>query len=121
MIYQCYFRKDQPLFGEEPYESFGLEPEVNESLFSNCPEPIMARLLQLPETSVAMEKQGDTMSLVNTGDYYVLGLLIKGAGELLSDNYLTLAPGETRIISGLTQGKPSLTGWNLKRGAATEY
>lgn len=40
MIYQCYFKKDQEstLFAEEPYEGFGLEPEVNETLFSSCPE-----------------------------------------------------------------------------------
>ncbi len=40
MIYQCYFKKDQQatLFEEEPYEGFGLEPEVNENLFSSCPE-----------------------------------------------------------------------------------
>jgi hypothetical protein len=38
MIYQCFYRKDHPLFSEEPYVGFGLEPEVNDSLFTNCPE-----------------------------------------------------------------------------------
>tara|TARA_R100001244_G_scaffold118861_1_gene88584 strand:+ start:296 stop:1015 length:720 start_codon:yes stop_codon:yes gene_type:complete len=40
MIYQCYPKKEneKSLFSEEPYEGFGLEPEVNESLFLNCPE-----------------------------------------------------------------------------------
>ena len=40
MIYQCYYKKDQEgsLFKEEPYTGFGLEPEVNENLFENCPE-----------------------------------------------------------------------------------
>lgn len=38
MIYQCFYRKDHPLFSEEPYVGFGLEPDVNERLFENCPE-----------------------------------------------------------------------------------
>lgn len=40
MIYQCYFRKDQEskIFKLNPYIGFGLEPEVNPNLFSNCPE-----------------------------------------------------------------------------------
>ena len=40
MIYQCYFKKDQEptLFKEEPYTGFGVEPEVNQDLFLNCPE-----------------------------------------------------------------------------------
>jgi hypothetical protein len=38
MIKQCYFKQGQPLFEEEPYVGFGLEPEVNDKLFQNCPE-----------------------------------------------------------------------------------
>ena len=38
MIFQCYFKEDQTLFEEEPYKPFGVEPEVNDFLFSNCPE-----------------------------------------------------------------------------------
>ena len=38
MINQCYFEKGQPLFEEEPYIGFGLEPEVNHDLFQSCPE-----------------------------------------------------------------------------------
>ena len=38
MIYQCYFKKGQTLFEEEPYKPFGVEPEVNDFLFSNCSE-----------------------------------------------------------------------------------
>lgn len=40
MIYQCYFRADQVdrLFAHEPYEAFGLEPELNPRLLERCPE-----------------------------------------------------------------------------------
>jgi hypothetical protein len=40
MIYQCYFKEDQKekLFINNPYKEFGLEPEVNNTLFLNCPE-----------------------------------------------------------------------------------
>jgi len=40
MIYQCYFRKDQEtkLFLTDVYYPFGLEPEVNPSLLTNCDE-----------------------------------------------------------------------------------
>ena len=40
MIYQCYFRADQErrLFRHEPYEAFGLEPEVNPQILEHCPE-----------------------------------------------------------------------------------
>ena len=38
MIFQCYFKEDQTLFEEEPYKPFGVEPDVNDFLFSNCPE-----------------------------------------------------------------------------------
>ena len=38
MINQCYFKQGQPLFKEDAYVGFGLEPEVNDKLFENCPE-----------------------------------------------------------------------------------
>jgi hypothetical protein len=40
MIYQCYYKQDQDrdLFEQDPYLGFGLEPEVNSTLFDNCPE-----------------------------------------------------------------------------------
>lgn len=40
MIYQCYFKKEQEnqIFKSELYTKFGLEPEVNENLLTNCPE-----------------------------------------------------------------------------------
>jgi hypothetical protein len=40
MIYQCYFKPEQKqkLFSESVYAGFGLEPEVNDQLFKNCPE-----------------------------------------------------------------------------------
>lgn len=86
---------------------------VNHYLFSNSPEPIMSGLREIPKTSVSMEEQGKALALTNTGEDYALGVLIQGVGELLSDNYLTLAPGETRVIHGTGQGKPRLEGWNL--------
>jgi hypothetical protein len=40
MIYQCYFKKEQEqnLFSPDCYQGFGLEPELNSTLFKNCPE-----------------------------------------------------------------------------------
>lgn len=40
MVHQCYFLPEQRsrLFQTEPYSPFGLEPDVNSSLFENCPE-----------------------------------------------------------------------------------
>ena len=38
MIHQCFYKEGQDLFQEEPYEGFGLEPEVNSALYDNCPE-----------------------------------------------------------------------------------
>jgi len=40
MIYQCYPKKENQknLFQSDPYVGFGLEPDVNEDLFLNCPE-----------------------------------------------------------------------------------
>jgi len=40
MIYQCYFKKGQEklVFNRNCYKGFGLEPEVNLTLFLNCPE-----------------------------------------------------------------------------------
>ena len=85
---------------------------INHYLFSNSPEPVMAGLRQIPGTSVTMAGQ-KTVSLTNTGEHYALGVLIQGAGDLLSDNYLILAPGETRAIHGVEQGEPRLIGWNI--------
>ncbi len=40
MIHQCYFRADQRdhLFSHAPYQPFGLELQVNETLIERCPE-----------------------------------------------------------------------------------
>ncbi|MHA1482113.1 MAG: hypothetical protein ACTSQA_01585 [Candidatus Heimdallarchaeaceae archaeon] len=40
MLYQCYPKNEHEsmLFPQEPYTGFGLEPEVNQDLFLNCPE-----------------------------------------------------------------------------------
>ena len=40
MIYQCYFKQDQEtmLFQSPVYQGFGLEPEINSSIFVHCPE-----------------------------------------------------------------------------------
>lgn len=40
MIYQCFYREQQRprLFNTECYQGFGLEPKLNPTLFSNCPE-----------------------------------------------------------------------------------
>ena len=50
MIYQCYAREEDKssLFPAGPYEGFGLEPEVNDTLFLNCPE------LEDPKTRMAL-------------------------------------------------------------------
>lgn len=40
MIYQCFYKRIQAsrLFKTECYKPFGLEPNLNQSLFKNCPE-----------------------------------------------------------------------------------
>ena len=40
MIHQCFYRADQrdALFSAPPYCGFGLEPEINDTLLSICPE-----------------------------------------------------------------------------------
>ena len=52
MIYQCYPKKtdEENLFASPAYEGFGLEPEVNPSLFKSCPELESAEVrMQLTE------------------------------------------------------------------------
>jgi hypothetical protein len=59
MIFQCYFKREQEqrLFTSGPYVGFGLEPEVNPGIVTNCPE------LADPSTRTALVEYGAMLNV----------------------------------------------------------
>lgn len=89
-----------------------------EYLFSTAPLPLEP-LRTPPPATVRAAREGDGLTIQNSGNVPALFVNLEpeaesesGAAFLPSDNYLCLAPGETRRIASVGEGAIRVTCWN---------